>query len=383
MKKQILPLILLATSFGGMAEEAPKIEDFNQVKAEYSNVVSEKNNFNELEDLTTNKKIKINDLIENEVSGVFKHPYKEGEIMVIKSATLNNIENTKRDKKIKKDLENTNNLEELTIFRHEFDSLSYRGSAHYAPKSEEEKDYNYITLLKKEIEGMVELAKKNGYKQEVLDIIPKAVILHEIGHSQRHQEGKIRDLITTLREKDGIDKAGLNKLNVETYLQENYADSFMLLRLMTDGKKEGKENIKETINGLSDFFINHFRKEDLKAKNYFKHNTKATVHATMSFINNNEDLFENLEDIQVEQLGASITNGVVNNKQIKQINRSYESQLKAGKRGGLDEDVMSAVSSEVIGVVQKMVNIDGVNASFNYKPNAHVDGVLANSSLKR
>lgn len=382
-KKIILASVLALTSIKGIA--TPSIQEFETLKTiqrvEQSEKIEKKFPKNQkgeiyFKHLNLEKTINIEDMFKNKKSGVYEHPMKKNEIIVI---SFQDHEDLKEEhKKIKKTLLENGTYDNFSYNRHKNKEregiLAKEESSFHSITMKEEIDYNFISISSKEVNDVLNLAEETGYSKNIKPIIKKAVIFHEIAHTHNHQTRNIYEKLSNLT---GKEKKYENEiLELVTLGGENYSDAFMFLQIAKLQKQKGTTESKNDLIEFGDFFEKEFRKHNEELSHFDDHLTKPALNATKKFVENNWDIIEKFSSKDFEKIAASITNGTLNNPKINNKINTLEAQKKLIAKGGLKESLLEKVSNEVSEKLNEMIKINlnengEKEISFNYKPNAH------------
>lgn len=384
-QKIIMSAIIAIQSFTAIA--SPENIDFDIPKAEYiqtQKVNQEDNKEAEFsfQYLNKDKKISFEEMLLKEESGVFKNPFKAEEVMVISFQNKEDLRASHDE--IKKDLEENGLLNFSTYEKYRDKELTKKytktGSFHSQPNADEI-DYNFISYSKEQLIEIQKDAREKGYSEEMIELLPYAILFHEMGHTHNHQAKVYQDLQEQTKDFSKEEKK-IRRKEIEEKLElmnlggENYADSFMFMKIAEMEKEKNPENGLKNVNELSDYFIKHFRNDNEKQNEFDIHASKATVKTTIDFINNNWEIIDQFTHVNKEQLAASITNGTLNNPEINSSITSYSGQKELARDGGLSNSVIKSVSKKVNKEMQEMISLsiaeNGDTAvSFNYKQHAH------------
>lgn len=376
-------------SSGALA--APQINDFelpkneivvqNQKEAVYENAENKGDLL--FENLNTGMKIPVEDMLEGEVMGIYKEPYNSNNIMVISFQDKEDLR--EEHSKIKKILKESDAYES-SYDEHRSKELSKKyasdgGSFHSAPQ-ENDRDYNFISFSTKEIKEIQESARAAGYSEDLVEMLPTIVLLHEIGHSHDHQQKVFYDYGNELKQ---MPESKVNKmldevkdnLSLMTLGGENYADSYMMMSYAKLMKERSPELAQDRVNELTDYFMEDFRDDSKVKKGFNVHATKATVKTTEDFINNNWDNIDKFEPNHFEQFAASITNRTLNDKDINKEINNYDSQVELAEDGGLQKEILEGVSERV---GKKMIYLFNITPTEDRKVTVSVsyDGEFSN-----
>jgi hypothetical protein len=389
--KIIMAGMIALQTMSALASPALTLEGFDTPKAEYTqnkkqneNTDLEMKNKEEgvvyFKNLNTGAEMTLADLMEHNVAGVYENPFEEDKLMVISFQNEDNLRSQHR--------ENQKTLEERQLFdsgsyeRHRQQELTKKhtktGSFHSMSRYNEI-DYNFISFSQNQLEKIQDSAK--DYSQELKDILPLAIMLHEIAHTHDNQSKQYHELqehLMNLPEKEIEDLE--DKIKRKNELMdlggENYADSYMFLELTKSLKTSNPENAQELINELANYFINDFRADGEKQDDFEPHASKATVKTTSDFINENWEIIEQFNSNEMKQLSASIVNGTLNNPEINSHINNKKSQQLLAKKGGLSEMQIEIVSNAVNDKLNKMLSVSlneegKPELDFSYVKNAH------------
>lgn len=379
-KKIILSGMVLLQTFNALSNQVPEIkaEDFseNKIKAEIV-VENKESKDNIMFEKINGDKITAIEILKNEESGVFKNPEKENQIMIISFKNLDKLE---------EELKDTGLYKPAVFDRMVKEENEEAGSYQTTVLPRDKVDYNHISLSKNQIKNIKKIAEKKEYSKELIELVGLSVLFHEMGHSHDHKGDETGYMVEALDSMSTFDKI-LNSREINKdireykYIGENYADSFMLLRMSEYIQSNNKiENKKELFIEVYDLYMNEMRDDTVYKKEYDTHASKAVLHSTANFILNNWDLTGKLNIDEQQQISASITNGTINQPEIIATQMTKLDQNKLAKKGGMEKSVLDSVSYRVNLVMDDMVKMkideNGEEIKvFEYKANAHNDSI--------
>lgn len=325
--------------------------DDNQIKAEFlkKDIPSSENLSGVYFESIEGKRYNTNDLIENQISGAFLHPYKEGEIMVIsfqddKKSKLKTDKS--RHKKITEDLiqlgrYNSSESEAFKLKESKMDqSFKY---AH------QEVDYNAISISVSQIKLIQASLIEEGFPQTTAEKVGRNIIYHELAHTHNREEEKKNRLRKALdKQKSKEDKDLLYKEVAvkKLYQGENYADSFSLLMSGRDDVRMNNSSF-EDFKKYSTFLKEHLRKSTEETTHFYKHETRATIETTTNFIKKNWDIIGDISVEDLENIARIITDKTLNNFLVKSYNDSPENQQELIENEGYSEEELNIIKKEV------------------------------------
>jgi hypothetical protein len=403
-KKIIMAGMIALQSLGAIAAPAQMaIEEFSSPKAEYVQVIESKDLFPEVKEeqginyvlnINTGVKLPLNQVMNDEISGAYKHPFNENGIMVISFQDSDTL--SQDHEQIKKDLDDhgilSNKKYQMHILKQMVNKNSNQGS-YQDTEYESGIDYNFISISTAQIKKIQEKNILNGY-EDINDMIPELVLYHEMAHSHDNQSVKyesfLEDLKTNYTEdemySDEAQEKVVDKFKELRLEGENYADSNMLLNLAKTKKNYNSETYLSKINKLAEYMLNDFREDGVVKKDFDPHMSKATVKTTIDFINNNSENIEKFDYEDFKSIAENISSETLGHKDISKYVKNFEGQKEIAELGGLQNEIIQQVADKVNGDISKMINIY-VNAEgetkYNFNsPSDNMSKDLKSSSYK-
>lgn len=401
-KKIVMAGMIALQSMNALASSNNKIsiEEFKTPVAEYTQQAENETHFPNiemedgkvyLEHLNSGVKVTEEEVLSLAISGAYKHPFKEDQIMVISFQDRKDFE--KQHKKIQNSLKEAEKFNQSKYYNYKDEERSAKileNGSFQKTNVTKGVDYNFISISHKQINQLVQIAIKEGYDKDVVAMIPEFIFYHELAHSHDHQAEGYRELKEAYQnlEEQEIKK---NQHKVDKKLEllylggENYADSNALL--MLSKKYSQQEGGKEKLEKFEDYLLESFRDDSKLLKKFDVHMTKASVKVTMDFIRNNENLIDQFTTFELEQVAASITNGVVNHKDVNTEINNHISQKSLQRSGGFSNRELRKISEDINEQMTKMVNVNidkkgNKILDFNYQPNVHTGQKYSRIKLK-
>jgi hypothetical protein len=354
------------------------MEDFNSPKAEYtqSRVESESNNLikeNEpfLTNVNTGLNIPRSQILSEQISGVYKNPFEEGDIMVLSFQDKENL--SEEHKKIEKILSENDLLQvndynslkgkETLMKKFELGSFQQADVDHKV-------DYNFISISSAQIEKIQEEVLDSGFGQDVKDLIPEMILYHEASHSHDNQADFYVDYMANMKltytqeELNNMSDELMDKveddMKVFQLMRENYADSYMLLLLAKEHKQNGLDDLSG-VNNLSEYMQTVFRDDHVTQDTFNTHQSKVTINTTTDFIEKHSDSLKYLSNNELKEIAINISTESLNHIDIKEQITTFEGQIEIAKSGGIRDEVSQKVSDDINNKLIKMISIDSEN----------------------
>jgi len=383
-KKIALSGVIAITSFNGIA--APDIQDFDILKARETVHVQDtfqyehsKENLSHLKHLNTGKQIPLTEVFKNEVAGVYEHPSKKGEILVLSFQDKEDL-NQEHKETIKTLIEHDHY--DMNSYVHhknkEKNAIQNEEGSFHSPSflQKGELDYNFISFSSSQVNEIIEDINNKGFSKKTADLMLEAIFYHELAHSHNHQSENVYEQINKLEQKGKSEDFIAKQKSLLSLGEENYADSFLLLKLAKLQKENGNNNSQNEFKEFAEYFYEHFRNDNSDQEHFDDHLTKYSVKVAIDFIEDNWEVIDQLSNIQLEQIAASITNGTLNHPSLNKHINSFEGQLNLSQNGGIQEDILQKISNNVNEKINDMIetrfdNNGNKEISFNYKPYAH------------
>jgi hypothetical protein len=355
------------------------IQDFNNPKAEYvksgaeistnNNVLTEEEVF--LTNINTDIKIERSQILSEEISGVYKNPFGEADVMVVSFQENENLEN--EHKKIEKVLlDNKILVEEYynKLKDYENESMKYEMGSFHKSNTGDKVDYNFVSLSTSQIKMYQKQALDSGFGKDVVDLIPSMVFLHEASHSHNNQSKIFIDYKKEIESKytkeelmyksyDLSMKIEKDIKNIALY-RENHADSLMLLTLAQEKKQNGYNNLSD-IHNLSEYMQTVFRKDDIVKNRFNTHLSKTTIKTTMDFIEKNSESLKYLSQEELEEIANNITRESLNHLDVEVHTSTLKGQMESAKNGGIAKEVVQKVSNSINDKIEIVINQKGSN----------------------